>query len=143
MPQPPTKLDFYRDISVLAFPSSDAKAAIENINAKAGVNGDAVLSSHDSGGATNGAVQRREIVDLTSKLTVDGRLNWKVPAGEWIILRFGHTTTGKDNHPAPKEGTGLECDKMSKTALDAHWDVSCRKFSTTSARSPAKRSPPR
>ena len=26
-----------------------------------------------------------------------------------------------NNHPAPREGTGLECDKLSKAALDAHW----------------------
>jgi hypothetical protein len=27
-----------------------------------------------------------------------------------------------NNHPAPKEGLGLECDKLSKTALDQHWN---------------------
>ena len=33
--------------------------------------------------------------------------------------RIGHTTTGKDNHPAPEAGRGLECDKLSRTATDA------------------------
>lgn len=71
---------------------------------------------------TSEAIPRDGVVDLTSKLAADGRLRWDVPPGNWIILRLGYTPTGKDNHPAPKEGTGLECDKMSKAALDSHWD---------------------
>ena len=66
-------------------------------------------------------MQRRDIIDLTSKLTADGKLNWQVPAGKWTVLRFGYTPTGVNNHPAPAEATGLECDKFSKEALDAHW----------------------
>ena len=38
------------------------------------------------------------------------------PTGKWTILRFGHTSTGKQNHPAPEAGRGLECDKLSKRA---------------------------
>ena len=44
-----------------------------------------------------------------------------MPSGGWVILRVGYTPTGQDNHPAPAEGTGPECDKFSKEALDAHW----------------------
>ncbi len=67
------------------------------------------------------AVTTEKMVDLTDRVKPDGRLDWDVPEGRWTILRIGHTPTGKDNHPAPKEGTGLECDKLSKEALDAHW----------------------
>ncbi len=97
------------------------RLTIENIDAKAGFNGAAVLSARDAEDAADGTVQRREIVDLTSRLAAGGRLNWHVPAGEWVILRLGYTPTGVKNHPAPKEGEGLECDKFSKAALDAHW----------------------
>jgi hypothetical protein len=69
-----------------------------------------------------GPVPLEGILDLTAKLDNDGRLQWKVPSGHWIILRIGYTPIGMDNHPAPKEGTGLECDKLSKAGLDAHWD---------------------
>jgi hypothetical protein len=93
---------------------------IGNIDAKAGFSGNAVLSSREADAAA-GAVQHQDIVDLTSKLTSDGRLNWQVPAGKWVILRLGYTPTGVDNNPAPKEGKGLECDKFSTNALDAHW----------------------
>jgi hypothetical protein len=122
LPQPPTTLDFYRDIAVLGFPALDAGAKIANLDAKDGRNGKAVLSSPNVGNSTAGAIQKRKIVDLTSKLTADGKLNWRVPAGEWVILRVGYTPTGVKNHPAPVEGTGLECDKFSKAALDAHWN---------------------
>ena len=97
------------------------RLSIDNIDAKDGLNGNFVLSSHETDDATAGAVQRREVIDLTSKLTADGKLNWQVPAGEWVVLRFGYTPTGAINHPATKEGEGLECDKFSKAALDAHW----------------------
>ena len=59
------------------------------------------------------------IVDLTPLLTKDGRLDWKVPAGQWTILRIGRTTTGRENHPAPDGGLGLESDKLSKEATKA------------------------
>lgn len=61
-----------------------------------------------------------EIVDVTSRFN-GGKLEWDAPAGEWTILRLGHVPTGKDNHPAPPEGEGLEVDKLSKSALEKHW----------------------
>ncbi len=67
------------------------------------------------------AVPHAQIVDLTGHLAASGRLEWDVPAGDWTILRFGHTPTGKDNHPAPEPGRGLECDKLSKAAVGAHF----------------------
>lgn len=69
-----------------------------------------------------GVIPSDGIVDLTAKLASDGRLKWNVPSGDWIVLRFGYTPTGVKNHPAPREGEGLECDKFSKAALDAHWN---------------------
>ena len=67
------------------------------------------------------AIERKQMVDLTAKLQADGKLNWAVPAGNWTILRLGHTCTGKKNHPAPPEAAGLEVDKLSREALDAFW----------------------
>jgi hypothetical protein len=98
LPAPPAKLDFYRDIAVLAFPAPGGKNA-----------------------ASGRVVPRAAIADLSSRLQPGGRIEWDVPPGEWIILRVGYTPTGQENHPAPAEGTGLECDKFSQEALDAHW----------------------
>ena len=68
------------------------------------------------------AIPHDGVLDLTAKLGPDGRLQWHVPPGNWVLLRLGHTPIGVNNHPAPKEGEGLECDKFSPAALDAHWD---------------------
>jgi hypothetical protein len=45
------------------------RLSIENIDAKDGANGGFVLSSHEADEAAAGSVQRREIIDLSSKLT--------------------------------------------------------------------------
>ena len=63
-------------------------------------------------------IVRDSIVDLTGKMDATGKLTYDFPAGNWTVLRFGHTTTGKDNHPSPESGRGLECDKFSKKAAN-------------------------
>ena len=68
------------------------------------------------------SIHRDQIVDLSSQMDAAGKLNWDVPPGNWLVLRFGHTTTGKDNHPAPESGRGLECDKFSKVAAAAMYN---------------------
>ena len=57
-------------------------------------------------------VEQRDVVDLTSKMKPDGRLDWTPPAGNWVVLRIGYSLTGVTNHPASPEGTGLEVDKL-------------------------------
>ena len=43
------------------------------------------------------------------KLRADGTLDWIAPKGEdWRIVRMGWSLTGKTNHPATPEATGLE-----------------------------------
>ena len=69
-----------------------------------------------------GVVDKKDVKDLSSKMQPDGKLNWDAPAGEWIIYRFGHTTTGTYIQPAQWKATGLECDKMSAKAVGFHID---------------------
>jgi hypothetical protein len=84
--------DFYRDIAVLAFQETGS-----------------------------GAVAPDAVLNLTAKMDADGTLNWEVPAGKWIIQRIGHTTTGSSTRPPVKGGNGLECDKLSREAMDLHF----------------------
>ncbi len=63
------------------------------------------------------------IVDLTSRMQADGRLQWDAPAGAWTILRIGYTTTARTNHPGPDGGVGLECDKFSAEAMEHHFNA--------------------
>ncbi|MDF7819318.1 glycosyl hydrolase [Runella sp. MFBS21] len=63
------------------------------------------------------AIQAEEVVDLTSNMSADGTLNWTVPAGNWVAIRLGYSLTGRQNHPASPEATGLEVDKLDKGAV--------------------------
>ena len=66
-------------------------------------------------------VAAEKVLDLTKCMKPGGKLEWKIPDGKWTLLRMGYTPTGKTNHPAPKSGLGLECDKLSKKAAEVHW----------------------
>jgi len=67
-------------------------------------------------------VLKKSIINLTALMTPDGKLEWNVPDGDWIIYRFGHTTMGAQGQPAQWQATGFECDKMSKEAVSFHMD---------------------
>ena len=58
-----------------------------------------------------------DIIDLTDRVDAEGHLHWQAPKGHWHIIRFGWSLTGKENHPATREATGLEVDKMDKAAF--------------------------
>lgn len=60
------------------------------------------------------AVSKADVIDLTSKMSPDGKLDWTPPAGDWVVLRFGYSLLGITNHPATAEATGLEVDKMDR-----------------------------
>ena len=130
----PLRSGFYRDITVLAFPSPEGEHRIADLDEKAlyvrapyssqpGVKPYLpALAEYPSlpAGAT---IARDRIVDLTDRLDPNGRLTWDVPEGNWTILRFGRTTTGANTRPAPQPGLGLESDKFDPAALDAHFDA--------------------
>lgn len=67
--------------------------------------------------ATPDVINPADVVDLTSRLGPTGVLNWKAPAGNWVVVRFGYSLTGITNHPATPEATGLEVDKLDPTAV--------------------------
>ncbi|WP_282035758.1 glycosyl hydrolase [Saccharicrinis aurantiacus] len=122
LPQPQTNLNYYKDIAVLAFPKPQSDIRISNLDYKS-------LSSRvrnhlepDARQISSAAVvHQSDIIDLTSKIDKEGNLNWLAPDGQWLILRLGHTPTGKKNISAPNGAQGLECDKMSRDAVDAFW----------------------
>jgi len=120
--QPDTQRSFYRDIAVLAFPTPrDDSQRIVNIRPKAGFEARYGQQPDLTGFSQDSVIPRKAILDLTERLDKDGRLTWDVPEGDWIILRLGYTPTGAQNAPAPASGRGLECDKLSREALDVHW----------------------
>jgi len=88
------ELLFYKDIAVIAFPAP----------------------------ADGQAVARADILILTERMRPDGTLEWRPPSGEWIVLRLGYTSTGVVSSQAASTGRGLEIDKLSRAAVDVHWE---------------------
>ncbi|MDR3199388.1 MAG: hypothetical protein LBU34_16085 [Planctomycetaceae bacterium] len=109
LPEPPKKHNYYRDIAVFAFPTPIDNAAKKNIDPN---------SNRRVTPDNTAIVAQKEIIDLTGKLAEDGTLDWNVPAGNWTILRIGHTCKGHMVGPAPTSGAGLECDKLSVEASE-------------------------
>ena len=123
LPQPTTKLNYYKDIAILAFPTPQNETRLDNLELK-------TLSGHSFPNhllpdekviPQTALIRKSEIINLTSNMSSDGHLKWKAPAGKWTILRIGHTPTGTENRPANGTGQGLECDKLSRAAVDAYW----------------------
>ena len=67
------------------------------------------------------AIDRNRVVNLTTRMSRDGRLQWDVPAGTWLIERIGYVPTGARNRPATGPGSGLEADKLSAAHMEAYF----------------------
>jgi hypothetical protein len=70
--------------------------------------------------AVESGLDPASVVDLSTR-TQAGRLTWDAPPGAWTILRFGHTSTGKENVAASAAGRGLEVDKFNPAAIEFHF----------------------
>ncbi|MDR3260438.1 MAG: glycosyl hydrolase, partial [Tannerella sp.] len=125
--------DYFEDVCVLACPAPEKKAEIADIDEKAliyrapytsvpGVKPFLPTSAayEDIPGAS---IDPNRIIDLTAQRGTDGQLHWEVPAGNWIILRFGMRNNGAVTRPAPMPGLGFEVDKFDTTAFNAHFDA--------------------
>ncbi|MEQ1935292.1 MAG: glycosyl hydrolase, partial [Fimbriimonadaceae bacterium] len=124
MPKAPhtyANIPYYKDIAVYAFKSAAKPVKGGDFLGKTGVHRQDGLTLNLNSSGTAVATPKADFVILTDRLDSNGRLTWEVPPGEWTILRLGHLPTGKDNHPAPPEGDGLEVDKLSREALDEFW----------------------
>ena len=122
---PPEDLDWLFRTFTKGFPIAEmelhASPRIEDIPGKASYIRQEVFSSEPSI-SSEMAIPRDHILDISQHMDSSGRLDWEAPAGRWTVLRVGHTSTGKLNHPAPEESIGLECDKLSKKAIEVHFD---------------------
>ena len=120
LPQPMTAAGFYRDIVVQAFPAA-AEYRIPGIESKAAFQRRGLHPPGKGELTPKSIIAPSAITNLTGRMDAKGRLVWDVPPGEWTILRIGHTSTGIENSPAPQTGRGLECDKLSREGIEAHF----------------------
>lgn len=90
------------------------QSKINHVEEKAAFAAGHDLALYPSGYATHSDASH-EVIDVT-KHVKDGILEWNAPKGDWTIYRFGASLTGKKNHPASPEATGLEVDKINPDA---------------------------
>jgi hypothetical protein len=68
----------------------------------------------------SGIAPKEKVLNLCAQMDANGHLTCEIPAGDWIIYRFGHTTMGAMLQPCQWDALGLECDKMSREAVEFH-----------------------
>lgn len=126
-------LDFYEDVSVLAFPSTENDSTIQDVEEKAlyyrapysskkGVKPYLPEPINPTKFPEQAIIKPNQIIDLSNYLQADGSLNWTVSPGKWTIMRFGRRNNGAITRPAPVPGLGFECDKMDTTAFNHHFN---------------------
>jgi hypothetical protein len=70
---------------------------------------------------SDAVIRSTDIINISGKMDKDGRLRWTAPAGNWVIVRIGHTSTGHTNATGGA-GKGLECDKFNPVAIKLQFD---------------------
>lgn len=66
------------------------------------------------------AIPAESVTNISKYMSPDGTVRWKVPAGNWTIMRFGYSLTGSTNRPAVRTGSGYEVDKLSREHTAAY-----------------------
>ena len=135
--QPEATAGFYRDIAVLACPGV-GDYRIPNIESKAAFQKRSNRKPAKVDLAPDGIIPPGMLTNLTARMDTSGQLVWAVPDGHWTILRFGHTSTGSENAPAPNTGRGLECDKLSKEGIEANFAGMMAKLAADTGRKPGR-----
>jgi len=134
--RPLDQLD-YRDSAVVAFRSEfsgskgpnkrdDLAAKSNREDGAAILRAEKVMSSTlepwESSTNDSHVVNPKDVIDLTDRLEPDGTLNWKVPAGDWVVVRTGHRMTGAQlSVPAPGM-RGLENDFLDRAGVELMWE---------------------
>lgn len=126
-------MDYYEDVAVLAFPTPTGDFKVSDVLHKAQYYRDPYTSKPDvkpfiptyanyNEPSKGAIIAPKKIIDISRFLKGDGTLGWKVPKGNWTIMRFGSRNNGAVTRPAPLPGVGFESDKFDTTALNAHLD---------------------
>ncbi len=112
-----------RDTLPIAGINLSATARVHRFEEKAGFEAPFDYHVLETPAGLPGSVDPERVVDVSRHLRSDGTLDWAPPTGNWTILRLGWSLTGKENHPATLEATGLEVDKYDAAAVGRYIDT--------------------
>lgn len=140
LPEPPSKIGFYRDIAVLAFRRDDTStiAPIANLRHKAAFD-EAAFSASDTrhlletrlpeaSGKADAAASKvhaapAEVINISKFMNSEGLLEWNAPGGRWVVLRFGYTNNGSHVSTSSGDWQGLVLDYMSEKHFTRYWNT--------------------
>ena len=133
---------YYKPVAVLAVkvtPNSDSVKPLENMDIKAvhsiripakpglGFNWDIFMKEEPSPEGDCNAFLK-DVTDISDKMDAEGNIQWQVPEGKFIIMRFGYTGTGITVSTNSPGGGGLAIDYLSKEAMDMQYDSTVSKL---------------
>jgi hypothetical protein len=129
--------NYYEPVAVLALKLTDNSEAVkplENLSIKAvnsigiprtqnglGYDWDVFMKEEPSPEGDCNAYLR-DVINLSGKMDAEGNISWNVPAGNYLIMRFGYTGTGVRVSTHSPGGGGLAIDYMSVEATDLQYD---------------------
>ena len=130
---PKSRENFYRDIAIVAYrvKKSAKHEPLKNWKQKALQESLTPFSAPDSSPlfaeipATPGESDADvgDVLDLTTKLGVDGILKWDAPPGDWQIFRFGYTIGDHAYVSTSSDGWGgFALDVYSAAAFQNYWN---------------------
>lgn len=118
------RTDSYRDVAVLAVPASTPPKR-RAARGRGPVLDDGTTFRKPQplpAPPPDALVPAERVVDLTERMSADGRLTWDAPPGPWTIIRLGHASNFKMTRPCPQLAVGLECDRLAKIGIETHYD---------------------
>jgi hypothetical protein len=77
-------------------------------------------------GAGTSDVAAADVVDISSHLQADGRLDWQFPAGRWTVMRFGWTPIAAPARMG--NGGGYEVDVLNTKGADLMMDNAAKRM---------------
>lgn len=89
---------------------------------KAGLNSEYIEKDNTPLYSKSACIDSKKIVDLSVKMDKNGQLDWNVPAGKWVIMRFVRVPVGVATKHGRANLKGLESDKLSAIATTVQWN---------------------
>lgn len=100
--------------------SSQAKT--DQWEEKAALNSEYIEKDNTPLYSKSACIDSKKIVDLSVKMDKNGQLDWNVPAGKWVIMRFVRVPIGVATKHGRANLKGLESDKLSAMATTVQWN---------------------